>query len=153
MPSSPLRFFAVRSQLSSQLASTVSRTFFVYSLRFSLYRFEASTLAGDDVLGSFSRLSHRQLFTLHQSLSSTRNPPLDTRQDSRHIIRRTPPILQNIQTQLARAIHIRMEHFADELDARRLVGVCLLEVHNKAEGAVLEGRVRRPDDDGVPAQR
>lgn len=41
---------------SSQLFSTVSRTRLTYSLRLSLYRFEASTLAGDDVLGSFRRL-------------------------------------------------------------------------------------------------
>ena len=41
---------------SSQLFSTVSRTRFVYSFRFSLYRLDASTFAGDDVLGSFSRL-------------------------------------------------------------------------------------------------
>lgn len=41
---------------SSQLFSTVSRTRFVYSLRLSLYRFEASTLAGEEVFGSLSRL-------------------------------------------------------------------------------------------------
>ena len=41
---------------SSQLFSTVSFTRFVYSLRLSLYRLEASTLAGEEVLGSFSRL-------------------------------------------------------------------------------------------------
>jgi hypothetical protein len=46
---------------SSQLFSTVSRTRLVYSLRFSLYRFDASTLAGDDVLGSFSKLHHVSL--------------------------------------------------------------------------------------------
>ena len=28
----------------------------MYSLRLSLYRFDASTLAGDEVFGSFSRL-------------------------------------------------------------------------------------------------
>jgi len=41
---------------SSQLFSTVSRTRLVYSLRFSLYKFDASTLAGDDVFGSLSKL-------------------------------------------------------------------------------------------------
>ena len=40
---------------SSQLFSTVSRTRFVYSFLLSLYRFDASTLAGDEVLGSFRR--------------------------------------------------------------------------------------------------
>jgi hypothetical protein len=34
-----------------------------------------------------------------------------------------------------------MEHGADELDARRLVGVLFLEVHDESKGAVLEGRV------------
>lgn len=43
-----------------------------------------------------------------------------------------------------------MEHLAYELDARRLVWVGLLEVHDEAKCAVLEGRVRRADDDGIP---
>jgi hypothetical protein len=34
-----------------------------------------------------------------------------------------------------------MEHGADELDARRLVGVLLFEVHDESECAILEGRV------------
>lgn len=41
---------------SSQLFSTVSRTLLVYSLRLSLYKFEASTFAGDPVFGSLSKL-------------------------------------------------------------------------------------------------
>jgi hypothetical protein len=44
------------SDQSSQLFSTVSRTLLVYSLRLSLYRFEASTFAGDPVFGSLSKL-------------------------------------------------------------------------------------------------
>ena len=43
---------------SSQLFSTVSFTRLVYSLRLSLYKFEASTLAGEEVLGSLRRLHH-----------------------------------------------------------------------------------------------
>jgi hypothetical protein len=43
-----------------------------------------------------------------------------------------------------------VEHLADELDARRLVWVLLLEVHDKLECAVLEVRVRRPNYDRVP---
>jgi hypothetical protein len=41
---------------SSQLFSTVSRTRLVYSLLLSLYKFEASTLAGEPVFGSLRRL-------------------------------------------------------------------------------------------------
>lgn len=41
---------------SSQLFSTVSLTLLVYSLRLSLYRLDASTLAGEPVLGSLSKL-------------------------------------------------------------------------------------------------
>lgn len=41
---------------SSQLFSTVSLTRFVYSFLLSLYKLEASTLAGELVLGSFKRL-------------------------------------------------------------------------------------------------
>ena len=46
---------------SSQLFSTISRTRLLYSLPLSLYKFDASTLAGDDVFGSGSRLN-RQSF-------------------------------------------------------------------------------------------
>lgn len=46
---------------SSQLFSTVSRTRLVYSLLLSLYKFEASTLAGEPVFGSLRRLERSQL--------------------------------------------------------------------------------------------
>ena len=77
--------------------------------------------------------------------------PLNTGQNSSNIIRRTPPILQYIQAQLPRAIDIRMEHLADELHSRRLVGVLFLEVHDEAESAVFEGCVRGADYYCVPA--
>jgi hypothetical protein len=68
---------------SSQLFSTVSRTRFVYSLRFSLYKLDASTLAGDDVFGSLSKL-------LSSVLPVTPGPshdvPLNARQDGRHVV-------------------------------------------------------------------
>ena len=43
-----------------------------------------------------------------------------------------------------------MEHLGEELDDRRLVGILLAELHGELEGAVLEGGVVRPEDDGVP---
>lgn len=43
-----------------------------------------------------------------------------------------------------------MEHLADELDQRGFVWVLLLELHNESEGAVLERRVGRAYNDGVP---
>lgn len=76
--------------------------------------------------------------------------PLNTRQYRRNIIRRTPPILQNIQTQLARSIHVRVEHGGYELDAGRFVGVLLFEVHYESERAVFEGGVAGSDDDCIP---
>jgi len=45
-----------------------------------------------------------------------------------------------------------MEHLADELDARGFVGVLFFEVHDEAEGAVFEGRVRGADDYCVPVR-
>ena len=44
-----------------------------------------------------------------------------------------------------------MEHLADELDARRLIGVLLFKLHHQTKGAVLERSVGRSDNDGVPA--
>jgi hypothetical protein len=133
----------------------------VYSLRLSLYRFEASTLAGEDVLGSFKRLQAQSQRTAHQ-IESSHLPlarhfptllfhvPLNARQNRRNIISRTPPILQDIQTQLARAIDIRMEHHRYKLDARGLIWVCFIKVHDKAEGAIFERRVGGTDYDCVP---
>lgn len=73
-------------------------------------------------------------------------------QDCGHIIGRAPSILQDIQTQLAGAIDVGMEHLADEFDARWLVGVLLLELHHESESAVLKWRICRPDDDSVPLE-
>ena len=83
---------------------------------------------------------------MHECVSS----PLNRRQNSSNIIRRTPAVLQDIQTQLPGAVDVRVEHLADELHPRRLVGVLLFEVHHEAEGAVLEGRVGWADDHCVP---
>jgi len=76
--------------------------------------------------------------------------PLDASQDGRHVISRAPPILENVQTELAGAVDVGVEHLADELDARGLVRVCLLEVHHQPEGSIFEGCVCRADDDCVP---
>lgn len=78
--------------------------------------------------------------------------PLDAGQDGGYVVCRAPPILQDVQTQLAGAVDIRVEHGADKLDAWRLVGVRLLEVHDEAEGSVFKGCVCGADDDCVPAQ-
>jgi hypothetical protein len=43
-----------------------------------------------------------------------------------------------------------MEHLANELDARGLVGILLLEVHHQAECTILEGSVGGADNDGIP---
>ena len=82
---------------SSQLFSTVSRTRFVYSLRLSLYRFEASTFAGEPVLGSLRRLllgrvSHRD-FAFLASRQSNLILPLDARKDSRNVVCGAPAVL------------------------------------------------------------
>ena len=45
-----------------------------------------------------------------------------------------------------------MEHLGDELYAGGFVGVLLFEMHDEAEGAVLEGSVGGADDDGVPGE-
>lgn len=76
--------------------------------------------------------------------------PLNAGQDRRHVIRRTPAVLQNIETQLARAVNVGVEHLADEFDLGRLVRVLFLEVHHKAKGTVLKRSVSRTDDDGIP---
>ena len=76
--------------------------------------------------------------------------PLNTRQDRGHIVRWAPPILEDIQTELARAVDVRVEHLTDELDAGWLVGVLLLEVHHQAEGAIFERGVGGANNHSVP---
>jgi hypothetical protein len=76
--------------------------------------------------------------------------PLNTGQNGSHVICGTPAVLQDVQTQLASAVDIRVEHLANEFDARRFIGVLLLEVHHKAEGSIFKGGVCGSDDDGVP---
>lgn len=76
--------------------------------------------------------------------------PLDARQNSGDIVRRTPPVLKDIQAQFTRGVDVRVEHLTNELDSGRLVRILLLEMHHESEGTVLKRRVGRSDDDGVP---
>lgn len=76
--------------------------------------------------------------------------PLDTGQDRRDIVRRTPPVLEDIQTQLAGRINVGMKHFTDELNSRWLIWVLLFEMHDESKGTVFEGGIGRSNDDGVP---
>ena len=76
--------------------------------------------------------------------------PLDARQHRGTVVCGTPPILQNVQTQLARGVDVGVEHLADELDGGRLVRILLLEMHHESESAILEGRVGGSDNDSVP---
>lgn len=78
--------------------------------------------------------------------------PLNARQHCSNIVRGTPPVLQDIQAQIAGGVDIRVEHGADEFDLRRLVWVLFLKMHHQPKGAVLEGCVGGTDDDGVPAR-
>lgn len=43
-----------------------------------------------------------------------------------------------------------MEHLTDKLDLRRLVGILLLELHDKPECAVLKGGICRSYDHSIP---
>ena len=78
--------------------------------------------------------------------------PLNTRQDSCHIVCWGPSILQNIQTKLSRRIHIWMKHLADELNRRWFLWVLFFEMHNESEGSILKGGVGWSDNDSVPGE-
>lgn len=79
-----------------------------------------------------------------------RGIPLDTGQHCCNIICRTPSVLQNVQTEFSSSIDVRMEHLADEFDRGWFVWVLLFKLHNKAKGPILEGSIRRTDNDSVP---
>lgn len=76
--------------------------------------------------------------------------PLNTRQDSRHIVCWTPSVLKNIETKLASSVYIGMKHLTDEFDAGRLIGVLFLEVHHQTKGSILKGRIGRANDNRIP---
>jgi len=46
-----------------------------------------------------------------------------------------------------------VEHGADELHSRRLVGILFFEVHDESEGTIFEGSVSGADDDRIPESR
>jgi len=75
---------------------------------------------------------------------------LNTSQDRRNIVGWTPSILQDIQTKFTSGIDIGVEHLTDEFHRRRLIRVLLLEMHDEAEGAILEWGINRADYNGVP---
>lgn len=131
----------------------------MYSLRLSLYKFDASTFAGEEVLGSLRRLEETTIQCQH--CKSSYHPlqhhsdhcglvPLNACQDSCHIVCGAPAVLENIETKLASAIHVGVEHLADKLDARWLIGVLFFKVHHQAEGTILEGSIGGADNDGIP---
>lgn len=78
------------------------------------------------------------------------NIPLNTRQNGRHIICRTPPVLQDIQAELSGAVDIWMEHLTYEFDPRGLVGILFLKMHHEAKSAIFKGCVCRPNNYGIP---
>jgi hypothetical protein len=43
-----------------------------------------------------------------------------------------------------------MEHLADELHSRWLVGILLLEMHDEPKSPILEWGIGGPDYDGIP---
>jgi hypothetical protein len=103
--------------------------------------------------GHYSRAASFLLspFTLRTShicipLSPSDSPPriwiiqqaLHTRQNRHDIIRRTPPILQDIQTQLSIIVYVWMEHFRYEFDLWRTVWVGFFERHDETECTACE---------------
>jgi hypothetical protein len=95
-----------RGLQSSQLFSTVSLTRLVYSFMFSRYRLEASTLAGEFVLGSLSKLEWVEKSVVVHMWSPSwhmltpkmeTDAPLNARQNGGNVVCRTPPVLQNVE--------------------------------------------------------
>lgn len=78
--------------------------------------------------------------------------PLDAGQDCSDVISRAPSVLKNVQAKLAGGINVGVEHFADELDLRRLIRVLFLKLHHQSKGAVFEWGIRGADNHCVPAR-
>lgn len=76
--------------------------------------------------------------------------PLNTRQDGRNVVCRTPPVLQNVQTQLSGCVDVGVKHLADELDSRGFVRILLLKMHHQSKGSIFKGSVGWTYYDGIP---
>lgn len=76
--------------------------------------------------------------------------PLNTCENSRHIVSRTPSILEDIKAKLARSVDVGVKHLTDEFDGRWLIWVLFLKLHDQPKGSIFEGRVGGSDNDCVP---
>lgn len=76
--------------------------------------------------------------------------PLDAGQNRGNIVRWAPAVLEDIQTEFASAIDVGVEHLADELHTRWLVGILFLEMHDQFESTIFEGSISGTNDDRIP---
>lgn len=114
------------------------------------------------MFGSLSKLTKKNVSTcraalqsshIHLSSRHTESIPLNTRQDSRNVICRTPAVLKDIKTQFSSRIHVRVEHLTDEFDLWRLVGILFFKLHNQSKSSIFERRISRSNNDGIPTSR
>ena len=66
---------------------------------------------------------------------------LDGRQDRGHVVRRGPPVLEDVETELAVGVDVGVEHAGEEFDGGRFVRVGFVKGEDEFEGAVFKGRV------------
>ena len=66
---------------------------------------------------------------------------LDRRQDRSDVVRRRPPVLKNVEAELAVGVHVWMKHARQELYGGWFVGVGFVECEQKLECAVFKGCV------------
>ena len=59
-------------------------------------------------------------------------------------------MLQDVQTDAAIGVDVRVKHFGQELDFRRLVRIIFTELHGQVEAATLPDGVVRAKDHGIP---
>jgi hypothetical protein len=63
---------------------------------------------------------------------------LDAGQDCSNVVRRTPAVLEDVQTELSVVVDVWMEHAREELDSRWPVRILLVKGEHEPEGAVFE---------------
>lgn len=66
---------------------------------------------------------------------------LDRRQDGSDVVRRTPPVLEDVKTELPVGVDVGVEHLGEEADGRGLVGVRLLEGERQPERPIFKRRL------------
>ena len=78
---------------------------------------------------------------------------LNRGQNTADVVNGAPRVLQNVQTDGAVRVDVRVEHFCQKLHFRRLVRIFFRELESEIEAASVPNGVLRAENDGLPVEQ